>query len=114
MPGDKDSLKSTMVTHHYVTAVVNTLDKDFFQEAMQKADHSTAASNKQADNIKLDPHMLKILREYVSSSRNSNKKSTLSLLKTNHKKRKRSQVREPLQLFERDINASLVKRQRIQ
>ena len=38
LPADVETLKERMISHSYISAVINTLDSTFFDEALKKAD----------------------------------------------------------------------------
>jgi heptaprenylglyceryl phosphate synthase len=61
MPGKKEDLSSKHVTHQYVTAVVNSLDPNFFVEAVRRQEQLIPADDRQGDSIQLDPQMFKVL-----------------------------------------------------
>ena len=93
-------LTADRVDRSFLFNVMNTLDPNFFPGSVSEIEMRQIKKNAEGEDtvLKVDSRMLSLLKQYVQTHKVKNKRASIALVKPNSKKRKRSKLRDLIEL----------------
>lgn len=91
-------LDARRVDRNFLFNVLNTIDPNFFPRAVTEIESSRVVTAPQAGSgkLKVDPAMIWMFKQYVATHKFKHRRSAIGLVKEKSKKRKRSEIQEPV------------------